>query len=126
MICETKDASSVPAPSNIGMKTGYSTVCADDIYARTLKNAPTNEAALRGIERCAKDVRRTNRSLTVRTRGKTWFPRGPAHRAYFMGESYEQVMVQASGRPAHARYYVRVADIENPRTERISLFEVTF
>lgn len=126
MICETKDASPVPASANRGMVTGYSTVCADDIYARTLKNAPTNEAALRGIIPCAKDVVGANRALSVRARGRSWFPRGPAHRAYFMGKVFEQVMVQPCGKPAHTRYYVRVEDIEAPRIERIPLYEVTF
>lgn len=126
MICETKDASPVPASANRGMETGYSTVCADGIYARTLKNAPNNEAALRGITRCAADVRHTKLGVLARSRGRTWFPMGIHTRAYFMHSTYEQVRVQASGQQPHTRYYVRVEDLVNPRTVKIPLFEVTF
>lgn len=127
MICETRrNASPVPSSGNYGMETGHSMVCADSILARTQINAPPNEDILRGITRCAADVKSTKLGVLARSRGRTWFPMGIATRAYFMKTTYEQVRVQASGQQPHTRYYVRVEDLEHPRTVKIPLFEVTF
>lgn len=126
MICDTKEACPVPSSGNYGMETGYGIVGCNGILARTQINAPNNEAALRGITRCAANVRNTKLGVLARSRGRTWFPMGIATRAYFMHTTYEQVRVQASGQKPHTRYYVRVDDLINPRTVKIPLFEVTF